>query len=77
MMRRHRATGRHILQCAAVALALLGTPLRCAAQQGACSAGTTQASMTPGFFTGAELNSLTDDQLGMFSVIATRLRYQF
>ena len=33
--------------------------------------------MTPGFFTGAELNSLTDDQLGMFSVIATRLRYQF
>ena len=42
-------------------------PLRCEAQQGPCSAATAQITITPGFFTGDDLNLLTDDQLGMYA----------
>jgi len=33
--------------------------------QGPCTAGTSVVSISPGLFTGTELNSLTDDLLGM------------
>jgi hypothetical protein len=59
---------RITLQCAAVALSLMSASLRCAAQQEPCNPGTTEVTVTPGFFTGRELNSLTDDQLGMYAV---------
>jgi hypothetical protein len=55
------------LQSAAAAFALIGTPLWCAAQQEPCNPGTAEVTVTPGFFTGRELNSLTDDQLGMYA----------
>jgi hypothetical protein len=69
MMGRRRRTGlaRVTLECSTTAMALLIAPLSCQAQQGPCSSGTTRVSITPGFFTGAELNSLTDDQLGMYA----------
>jgi hypothetical protein len=51
----------------AVTIAMLAAPLNCEAQQGPCSAGTSVVSISPGFFTGAELNSLSDDQLGMYA----------
>src|SRR5262249_33949353 len=34
---------------------------------GPCTAGTSVVSISPGFFTGAELNALSDDQLGMYA----------
>lgn len=52
---------------AAAAIVIFAAPLNCAAQQGGCAAGTAAVSITPGFFTGAELNSLSDDQLGMYA----------
>ena len=55
------------LRRAVAAIALLGAPATCAAQQGPCSAGTTQVSIAPGLFTGAELNALSDSQLGMYA----------
>jgi len=69
MMSRRRcsATALITLQAAAVAFALISTPLRRAAQQGPCNPGTPEVTVTPGFFTGRELNSLTDDQLGMYA----------
>ena len=60
-------TLRCLVRCAVAATALLGASIACAAQQGPCSAGTTQVSVTPGHFTGAELNALSDDQLGMYA----------
>jgi hypothetical protein len=68
MSRRRRSTiARITLQYVAVALALISAPLSCAAQQGPCSPGATQVSITRGFFTGRQLNSLTDDQLGLYA----------
>jgi len=58
---------RCIVRCAIAAIARLGAPVTCAAQQGPCSAGTTQVSISPGLFTGAELKALSDDQLGMYA----------
>lgn len=58
---------RCYVRCSAAAIALLGAPVPCAAQQGPCSAGTTQVSISPGLFTGAELNALSDNQLGMYA----------
>lgn len=55
------------VQSFATVLGLLAAPLSCAAQQGQCTSETTQVSITPGFFTGANLNSLSDDQLGMYA----------
>lgn len=46
---------------------MLAAPLNCEAQQGPCTAGTSVISISPGFYTGAELNSLSDDQLGMYA----------
>jgi hypothetical protein len=51
----------------AVTIAMLAAPLNGEAQQGPCTAGTAVVSITPGFFTGTELNSLSDDQLGMYA----------
>jgi hypothetical protein len=51
----------------AITIAMLAAPLNCEAQQGPCTAGATVVSISPGFFTGAELNSLSDDQLGMYA----------
>src|SRR5262245_51367865 len=51
----------------AVTIAILAAPFNCEAQQGPCTAGTSIVSISPGFFTGAELNSLSDDQLGMYA----------
>src|SRR5262245_15566571 len=48
-------------------LGLLDAPLSCESQQGQCPAGTTQVSITPGLYTGANLSSLSDDQLGMYA----------
>ena len=69
MMSRRRSStiARITLQCAAVSLTLISAPLRCAAQQEPCNPGTIEVTVTPGFFTGTELNSLTDDQLGMYA----------
>jgi hypothetical protein len=53
--------------CTLVALAVAVIPLCCEAQQGPCSAATAQITITPGFFTGDDLNLLTDDQLGMYA----------
>lgn len=46
---------------------MLAATLNCKAQQGPCTAGTSAVSISPGFFTGAELNSLSDDQLGIYA----------
>src|SRR5262245_54108341 len=51
----------------ALTIAIFAAPLNCEAQQGPCAAGTSVVSISPGFFTGAELNSLSDDQLGMYA----------
>lgn len=58
---------RCFIRCCASAIALLGAPVPCAAQAGPCSAGTTQVSISPGLFTGAELNALSDNKLGMYA----------
>jgi hypothetical protein len=56
------------LRSAAAAIVMFGVPLNCPAQQGPCTAGTSIVSVTPGFFSGAELNSLNDDELGMYAM---------
>lgn len=61
------STLRFFARWVVAAVALLGAPVTCAAQQGPCSAGTTQVSISPGLFTGAELNALPDNQLGMYA----------
>src|SRR5215813_5989513 len=60
-----RSSGR--LGYIAATIAMLAAPLTCEAQQGPCSAGTAAVSISPGTFTGAQLNSLTDDQFGMYA----------
>src|SRR5262245_31852326 len=56
----------------AVTVATLAAPLNCEAQQGPYSAGSSVVSISPGTFTGAELNSLSDDQLGMYAAAYDR-----
>ena len=61
------ASFRCFVRCSVAGIALLGAAAPCAAQQGPCSAGNTQVSITPGLFTGTELKALSDDQLGMYA----------
>ena len=63
--RRRSAFARFCLYCVAVALALICAPFGAAADH--CNPGTPRVSIAPGFFTGEELNSLSDDQLGMYA----------
>ena len=55
------------MQYATVVVSFISIPLSCQAQQTPCSPGRSEVSVTPGGFTGAELSSLTDDQLGMYA----------
>src|SRR5262245_945386 len=51
----------------AITIAMIAAPLNCEAHQWPCTAGTSVVSISPGCFTGAELNALSDDQLGMYA----------
>jgi hypothetical protein len=66
-MRLRKSCNSAVVRLIAAALAYMSAPLTCAAQLGPCSPPTTQVSITPGFFTGAELNLLSDDQLGIYA----------
>jgi len=46
---------------------MLVAPPNCLAQQGPCTAGTSVVSISPATFAGADLNTLSDDQLGMYA----------
>jgi hypothetical protein len=63
--RRRPTLTRLCLYCAVVALAVTSAPYWGAADH--CNPGTPRVSVTPGFFTGEELNSMSDDQLGMYA----------
>src|SRR5262245_34485103 len=59
------SVGQFCLYCVVVAFALTSASLSTTAEH--CDPGTHQVSVTPGHFTGEELNSFSDDQLGMYA----------